>query len=135
MDTKIPLWITLFGSFLVLIGLYAGVACYTNVGSFIAGYTTDTIPHKYGAWEMGARNLSMALVMLLALISRHPRLIGLAFIMRVLTETQDMVIGAITGAMGMPTPVVIGVFVLLFIIPEAVCIWQLNKLASNASAS
>ena len=45
MQTRIPLWITLFGGFLVLIGLYAGISCYTNVGSFIAGYIRQ-IPYS-----------------------------------------------------------------------------------------
>ena len=73
----------------------------------------------------------MALVTLLALASRQARLIGLALIMRVLTETQDMIVAAITGAMGMPTPAVIGVFLILFIAPELLCIWKLNTLAKE----
>lgn len=133
MKTTIPLWITIFGGFLVLIGLFAGISCYANIGSFIAGYTTDTIAHQYGAWEMGARNISMALVMVFALVSRHPHLIRLAFIMRLLTETQDMIVAAVTGAMGMPTAAVIGIFLVLFIAPEILCIWKLNTLSPKQS--
>lgn len=85
---KIPLWITLFGGFLAVFGLGMGVMGYFQPDMVISGFTGDTNAHKMAMWMTSGRNIAMATVMIVALVSKKPELIGLAFIMRLVTEAD-----------------------------------------------
>ena len=80
-------------------------------------------------WMTSARNLAMAVVMGYALFSKQPSLIGLAFLMRLVTEFFDMFGTATSGVMGVPFLAIYAVYILLFIIPEILAIKKMGELA------
>jgi len=120
-ETKIP-WI------LAIFGLFLGIASYIMPDLVVAGITTDTASNLQAMGMLGGRNTAMAVTMIVALLSKRPGFIMLAFIMRLVTESTDMLISATTGIMGIPTIALIGIYVLLLIIPEILAIRKLRSL-------
>lgn len=127
-STIIPLWITLFGGFLAVFGLGLGIMGYLQPDMVIPGFTEDTNAHKMAIWMTSARNIAMGVVMIYALLSKNPALIGLAFLMRLVTEFLDMPATAISGVMGISPPIIYAAYVLLFIMPEILAIKKLRSL-------
>jgi len=125
---KIPMWINVLWIILVCVGLFAAYSCYFDISGFIPNYTINTVATHYTAWELGARNLTMALVLLIALISQKAEMLKMAFIMRALTEPQDLIVGLITGGTGLSSLILV-VLVLVFFIPEIFAIIKLNNLS------
>jgi len=128
---KIPLWITLFGGFLAVFGLGMGIMGYLQPDIVISGFTGDTNAHKMSMWMTSGRNIAMATVMILALVSKKPELIGLAFIMRLVTEVTDMPATAISGVMGVSPTIIYVAYLLLFITPEILAIRKMRQLAKS----
>ncbi len=128
---KIPLWINIFGGILAVFGLGLGIMGYLQPEIVINGFTGDTNAHKMAMWMTSARNIAMAVVMVYALFSKKPGLIGLAFIMRLVTELADMPATAISGVMGIPEMAIYGVYLVLFITPEILAIRKLNAMTKG----
>ena len=126
---KIPLWVTLFGGFLAVFGLALGVMGYFKPEMVIPGFTGDTNAHNMAIWMTSARNIAMGVVMIYALLSKKPALIGLAFLMRLVTESFDMFGTAASGVMGVSSTLIYAVYILLFITPEIFAIRKMNALA------
>ncbi|KAG1658279.1 hypothetical protein GQR58_023046 [Nymphon striatum] len=84
-------------------GLLLGVMGYFIPDMVIPGFTGDTDAHNMAIWMTSARNIAMGVVMIYALVSKNPALIGLAFIMRLATEFFDMFGTAASGVMGVPS--------------------------------
>jgi len=126
---KIPLWVILFGGFLAVFGLALGVMGYFKPEMVIPGFTGDTNAHNMAIWMTSARNIAMGVVMIYALISQKPALIGLAFLMRLVTESFDMFGTAASGVMGVSSTLIYAVYILLFITPEIFAIRKMNALA------
>lgn len=129
-STKIPLWITIFGGLLAVFGLGLGVLGYLQPDMVIPGFTGDTNAHKMAIWMTSARNIAMGVVMIYALLSKKPALIGLAFLMRLVTELADMPATAISGVMETSPVVIYGVYILLFIVPEILAIIKMRSISS-----
>ncbi len=125
---KIPIWITLFGGFLAAFGLLLGIMGYFKPDMVIPGFTGDTNAHSMAIWMTSARNIAMGVVMIYALYSKQPALIGLAFLMRVVTEFFDMFGTAASDVMGVPSVAIYAAYILLFIIPEILAIRKMNSL-------
>jgi len=125
---KIPLWVTLFGGFLAVFGLALGVMGYFKPEMVIPGFTGDTDAHNMAIWMTSARNIAMGVVMIYALMSKKPALIGLAFLMRLVTEFFDMFGTAVSGVMGVPSTVIYAAYIGLFIIPEIFAIKIMRSL-------
>lgn len=125
---KIPTWINFFGVFLAAFGLLLGVMGYFIPDMVIPGFTGDTDAHNMAIWMTSARNVAMGVVMIYALVSKNPALIGLAFIMRLVTEFFDMFGTAASGVMGVPSAAIYGAYILLFIIPEILAIRKMRSL-------
>lgn len=88
---KIPLLIYLFGGLLTLFGLFLAVNNIFNADKGLvdmSGNAPETILIR---GMLISRNLAMALTMATALFSRSPKLTALAFFMRVVTDTADIV--------------------------------------------
>lgn len=128
---KIPRWITIFGGFLAAFGLGLGIMGYLQPDLVIPGFTGDTNAHKMAMWMTSARNIAMAVVMIYALFSKKPSLIGLAFLMRLVTELADMPATAVSGVMEIPPAVVYVVYLLFFITPEILAIRKMKSLSTQ----
>ena len=129
---KIPTWINFFGGFLAAFGLLLGVMGYFMPDMVIPGFTGDTDAHNMAIWMTSARNIAMGVVMIYALVSKNPALIGLAFIMRLATEFFDMFGTAASGVMGVPSVAIYIVYVLFFIIPEILVIRKMRSFNKKA---
>ncbi len=128
---KIPLWINIFGGFLAIFGLGMGIMGYLQPDIVISGFTGDTNAHNMAMWMTSGRNIAMAVVLGTALLSKKPELIGLAFIMRLVTEVTDMPATAISGVMGVPAMAVYAAYLLLFITPEVIAIMKMRSLSKS----
>jgi hypothetical protein len=128
-QVKIPRWINIFGGILAVFGLGMGIMGYLQPDIVISGFTGDTNAHKMAMWMASGRNIAMAVVMGYALFSKKPELIGLAFLMRLVTEFTDMPATAISGVMGVPAMAVYAAYLLLFILPEILAIKKMRELA------
>ena len=128
-STIIPLWITIFGGFLAIFGLGLGIMGYFQPDMVIPGFTGDTNAHRMAMWMTSGRNIAMAVVMIYALFSKSPALIGLAFLMRLVTELADMPATAVSGVMGIPPAIIYIVYLLFFIAPEILAIRKMKSLA------
>ena len=127
-STTIPLWITFFGGFLAIFGLGLGIMGYLQPEVVIPGFTEDTNAHAMAIWMTSARNIAMAVVMIYALFSKNPALIGLAFLMRLVTEVADMPATVISGVMGISPAIIYAAYLLLFITPEILAIRKMHSL-------
>lgn len=102
------------GGLLVAIGLATGVGGYLAPASVNAGLPTDSASAVATAQIRAVRDVAMALTLGAALASRLPAVLSLAFLMRLLTESQDFLVGLFTGATnGVPIGAYVGVFVVL----------------------
>lgn len=91
MKTKIPLPIYLFGGLLTVFGLFLAINNIFNADKGLvdmSGSDPETILIR---GMLISRNLAMALTMAVALFSRSPKLTALAFFMRIVTETADVI--------------------------------------------
>ncbi len=132
-NSKIPTWINVFGGFLALFGLGLGVMGYLQPDMVIPGFTEDTNAHNMAIWMTSARNIGMAVVMAYALYSKQPALIGLAFLMRFVTEFFDMFGTAASDVMGVPATIIYTVYILFFLIPEIFAIRKMRSLQRDQS--
>lgn len=132
-NQKTPTWIKFLAWILALFGLFLGIASYIAPDMVISGITTNTPAESQAMGMLGGRNLAMAITLIVALLSKRPGFLMLAFIMRLVTEMTDMVITAKTGIMGLPVAAVIAVYILLLIIPEILAIKKLNSMSTNIS--
>jgi hypothetical protein len=116
----IPGWIMAFGGLLVLVGLMAGAMQYLQPAAAFPGLVVDSAAIQAAAAHAGSRSVAQAIVLGLALVFRARQALGYLFIMRALTEIQDLLISLTTGVMPVPAPpaVVAVIFLALFIIPE-----------------
>lgn len=126
---KIPTWITVFGGVLAAFGLFLGVMGYIKPDMVILGFIEDTNAHSMAIWMTSARNIAMAAVMGYALFLKQPALIGLAFLMRLVTEFFDMFGTAASGVMEVPSAAIYAMYILLFIIPEIYIIRKMKLLS------
>lgn len=129
---KLPKWIVYFGCLLATIGIVAGLLGVFSPTRFFSDFDAFTqwseISYVTTGW--GIRNLAMGAVMLLALWLRMPSVIGAIFSMRFLTELGDLLNTLATshGSMGMPLGVVATVWIVVFLIPEALAArWGLTR--------
>ena len=131
-DLKIPTWITAFGWALGIFGISMGVACYLAPSLVVHGIDADTISGMHAMGSLGGRNLAMGVTLIVALMSKSPRLLKLAFIMRLVTEVTDMIISAKSGiyfeAFGIPAAAIVGFWLLCLILPEVLAIKTLSSL-------
>ena len=125
------MWINLFGGMLAIFGLCLGVLGYIQPDLVIPGFAEDTNAHNMAIWMTSARNIAMGVVMIYALLSKNPALIGLAFLMRLVTEFFDMFGTAASDIMGMPSAVIYAVYILLFITPEILAIIKMKSLLNK----
>ena len=134
-DVKIPTWINFFGWALGIFGLAMGAACYLAPGLVVHGIDVTNTAGIHAMGSLGGRNLAMGVTLILALLSKSPRLLKLAFIMRLVTEVTDLLISAKSGiyleAFGVPTFAIIGFWLLCLILPELLAIKKLSSLKAN----
>jgi len=127
-NSVIPTWIKIFAWILAIFGLFLGVAAYIAPDLVIGGFATDTPERLQAMGMLGGRNLAMAITLIVALLSKRPGFLMLAFIMRLVTEFTDMIISATTGIMGFPVAALIAIYVLLLIVPEILAIRKLRSI-------
>lgn len=121
--TSIPKWILFYGGFLALLGLVVGVIGVLSPTAFFIDFPNFTqwgeIDFVTNGW--GVRSFVMGAVMVMALMIKSPGAIGLAFAMRFMTETGNLLNSLMTGhgTMGAPAIALTIGWVALFLIPEA----------------
>lgn len=132
-SNSLPSWVFCYGCFLAILGIVAGLLGITSPTKFFSDFPNFTqwgeISYITASW--GVRSLTMGVAMLIALWVKMPSAIGVVFSMRFLTEIGDLLNTLATGhgSMGLPLGVVAIVWVVVFLIPEALAVrWGLAKM-------
>lgn len=119
------------GVLLAAIGLGIGIYGYANPQEALKTINAGATANDVGIMVISARNIGMATIMILALLSKVPRLIGLVFIMRFVTEAQDLIAtisGSTNGIGGVWQSVI---FIGLILFAEALAIIKMNKMGNE----
>lgn len=129
---NLPKWIFYFGCLLAVIGGVAGLLGVISPTKFFNDFPgfTAWADISYVTTGWGIRNLAMCAAMLLALRLKTPSAIGVVFSMRLLTETGDLLNTLATGhgSMGTSLGVVAALWIVVFLIPEALAaIWGITR--------
>jgi len=127
MKTKIPLWINILQVVILAILSFQTYACYFNPELIYPGMTIDASV----IYVLAGRNAMMAAISLLALIRQNPRFYSFAFLMHSLRDLQDMFIAPLTGEPGGAAIGTFFVFLIVFVIPEILAYFKLNKMANE----
>ena len=114
----IPWPVTILGLVLVAIGAYEGLSKILAPAGAVPGLSLDNPQLALLIGQTGARNLSMAAVLLAALLTRSRQALGFVFGMRVMTEALDTYFVVTTGAIGAPAILVLVGMLGIFVIPE-----------------
>lgn len=132
----IPRWIIFFGVLLAAIGIISGLLGVIAPTLFFSDFPNfdqwNEISYVTTGW--GIRNLGMGAAMIIALWLRMPSAIGAVFSMRFLTEAGDLINTLVTGhgSMGQSLIVVAVVWVLVFLVPEALAArWGIRAALRN----
>lgn len=137
--TKVPFWIVLFGGFLAVVGLGAGITAVVDPTKFFSDYSLAVPWSEISAITAGhgVRSLGGAVAMIVALWSRQPGAIAAVFSMRFLTELGDLLLVLSTGhGPQVPAPILIAAWVILFLVPEAIAArWGFSSMCCRRSAS
>ena len=127
-----PNWIFYFGCLLAVIGIVSGLLGIFSPTMFFndfAGFDQwADIAYVTTGW--GIRNLAMGAVMILTLWLKSPSVVGVIFSMRFLTELGDLLNTLATGhgSQGLPLAVIATVWIIVFLIPEALAArWGLTR--------
>lgn len=128
----LPSWIFYFGCLLAVIGGGAGLLGVLSPTMFFSDFPNfsawSDISYVTTGW--GIRNLAMCGAMLLALWLKTPSAIGVIFSMRFLTESGDLLNTLFTGhgSMGASLGLVALIWIVVFLIPEALAArWGLTR--------
>lgn len=131
-SNHLPKWIFYFGCLLATIGIVAGLLGIVSPTKFFSDFPNfakwSEISYVTTGW--GIRNLAMGAVMLLALWLRMSSAIAVVFSMRFLTELGDLLNTLDTGhgSMGLPLGIVAAVWIVVFLIPEALAAsWGITR--------
>lgn len=135
-EHKVPKWIMIYGSLLVLVGLGSGLLGIFAPTQFFNDFPNVTNWNDFdfvtNAW--GIRNVAMAIAMIVVLWLRSPAAIAAVFSMRFLTELGDLLNSVVTGhgIVGSSLIIFIIVWILLCSIPEALAaLWGFRAAAKE----
>jgi len=133
--SQIPPWINALQVVIILILLFQTFACYVKPELLYDGLRVDGAAMHQAIAVLAGRNAMMAVVSIWALVSQNPRLLLFAFVMHFLREGQDMFIVPLTAIEGGPPPLVnFFMFLVPFVIPEALAVMKLRKLVGELPA-
>ena len=131
MKTKIPLWINALQVVILAILSFQTYACFFEPELLFHGIIVDATSAR-SIYVLAGRNAVMAAISLLALVKQSPRFYSFAFLVHGLRELQDMFIVPLTGEPGAEAFAVFFVFLIVFVIPEILAYFKLDKIARDS---
>ena len=99
---RVPRWVRIVAGLVALLNLAYGLAGYLIPASILPGLNADTPATLNAAHSFSARNVAIGLALLLVAIVGVPESIAIVMIIRLLIETQDLVLQIFAGA-ALPT--------------------------------
>jgi hypothetical protein len=133
---KIQHWINAIQVIIIVILFFQTFACYVQPDLLYGGLRVEGAAMRQAITVLAGRNAMMAVVSIWALVSQNPRLLLFAFVMHFLREGQDMFIVPLTPIEGAPPPVLnFFMFLVPFVIPEALALNKLRKLVAEQPAN
>ncbi|MDZ4718345.1 MAG: hypothetical protein SH847_07710 [Roseiflexaceae bacterium] len=115
---RVPRWVRIVAGLVALLNLAYGLAGYLVPASILPGLNADTPATLNAAHIFSARNVAIGIALLIVLIVGVPESIAIVMIIRLLVETQDLVLQILAGAT-LPTllmPIVFMVIELVVIV-------------------
>ena len=126
MKTKISLWINILQVVILVILSFQTYACYFNPKLIYPTFEYDATTTQM-IYTLAGRDAVMMVISIIALVRQNPRFYSFAFLMHSLRELQDMFIAPLTGG----GVAVFFVFLIVFVIPEILAYFKLNKMANE----
>jgi hypothetical protein len=94
---SIPTPVKVIAWILIAFGLVGGVMFLINPSALIPGFNADTSANRIAAGMLAGRSLAMAVLLFLALRTNKPALLLPAFVMRLITESVDLISNLANG--------------------------------------
>jgi hypothetical protein len=129
MNAKIPKWIFILAAILCTFGFGLGVLGYINPQLAYGQLNKGANGNDIAMMIISARNIGMAVIIFIAIISKNPRLMGLVLIMRFITEVQDTIATIIGANEGFSSVLPSVIFLIVLMVLEIIAILKLNKIA------
>jgi len=121
----VPIWVRIASGLVALLNLAYGLSGYFAPAGILPGLSADTAASLNAAYNFSARNVAIALALLIVSLVGVPESIAIVMIIRFLVEAQDLVLSIIAGnavsALLMP---------IVFMVVEAVIIVTMFRLAN-----
>ncbi len=95
---RVPRWVRIVAGLVALLNLAYGLAGYLVPASILPGLNADTPATLNAAHIFSARNVAIGLALLIVAIVGVPESIAIVMIIRLLVETQDLVLQILAGA-------------------------------------
>ncbi len=101
--SKIPLWVNIMQSVLILIMLAQVVMYFFNHQMMVdAGMHTEGVPNLNLIYEMGARTLVMVLISMYVMVTQNPKQYIVVLIMNILREGFETIIDPLYPLLNAP---------------------------------
>ena len=101
MNKKIPKWITIVSSFIVLLGLFVGASLYFSQSTFVNGvdFSAEGVSFLIAMWA--SRQIAIAMIIGYSVIKQSVPMLKISLIAYALMNLQDIVIGISRGDSGL----------------------------------
>lgn len=126
MTTRMPIWINVLQIAILAILSYQTYGSYFDPELLFSGLESSPVTDGI-VNTLAGRNATMLIISLIALIWQNPKFYAFAFLMHFIRDLQDMFM---TLSAGMPI-FVFFVFLIVFVIPEALALWTLHNLSKK----
>ena len=101
MNKKIPKWITIVSSLIVLLGLFVGASLYVSPSTFVNGvdFSAEGVSFLIAMWA--SRQIAIAMIIGYSVIKQSVPMLKISLIAYALMNLQDIVIGISRGDNGL----------------------------------
>jgi hypothetical protein len=128
---SIPTPVKVIAWILIAFGFVGGAMFLVNPSALIPGFSSEPSANRIAAGMLAGRSAAMAVLLFLALRTNKPALLLPAFVMRLITESVDLISNL---ANGNTSPSALGPIVLPLLL-EIYCIAVLARAQSSESRS
>lgn len=125
---KIPMWINVLTSVVILILLFKTYSCLANPALAYGAIDGNVIANQKVLWELAGRNIAMLVVTILALRSQNAMFLAFTMLINIVRESFDMFIG-IRFSGGDLAQIAQAMSFLIFLIPYFFALAKLRALA------
>ena len=127
MTTRIPIWINVLQAVIIAILAFQTYGSYFNPELLFNGVVSDPVTDSI-INTLAGRNATMLVISIIAIVLQNPKFYSFAFILHFIRDIQDMFMTLFADV-----PIyVFFVFLIVFVIPEALAVRKLRDMSKNS---